>query len=476
MTEVILVSGFFLAVQLSLLYIARTARIFVWAHAAFYVVFVPLLHLLEYLGREERPLYHIDVYVLAHSVVFGYLLGFLLWAGMLMRFMSHDTTLIRSLLHISNKTLTGILIAWVTLKVYLGMKYGPLALSGLKGEIEGAAQFRLDFYDVLLSTYLAYFAVGACVTFVLKVIISRTWPMVPHTIVFTIFLSMYLVLGEASMGARRFVLLIMLMAIAGATRSWKMPPKQLTIKLSKLVLVGLFIAIMFGMYFQTVRFNILQPEIATSLVSGDLPEMAKGALLVLIPDSDSDVETEQRPLLRTGPFELIYDVLLTQVETGSTTHGHITTSSLEMIVPYVIAGPEKTSVNVDQILVDELGIIPSGGFENPDLSGSVLAVFLADYGLIGAIIAPMATMVALLITSLMLRWARTNTLLTVLVFSILFQIAGNVEGDLLTLLTSLRDIFIGGVVIITARLAVTAMKPIFLWRVKRLGASNPLTS
>lgn len=452
MIAVITIASIFLLAQLALLYAARRARLFVWAHATFYVTFVPVLHLLQYLSREDRPRFHLDAYALAHSTVFLYVVLFLLFAGMLMRFMPQDTTLIRSVIPISYNTLTGIFIAWVGLKIYLGIKYGALAFHILQGEIEGAAQFRLEFYDVFLSTYLTFLAVGACVAFALKGVIARAWPNPLQTGIFTMFLAIYLVLGEASIGARRFVLLITLVTVTGAVRAWQVEPERLMRKLSILAVTGLLIAVMFSVYFQMVRSNVIKSEISFSIASGDLLEMAGGALAALIPDIDPEIETELPVMLRTGPFELIYDILANQVETGATTRGRITTSSLEMIVPYVLAGPDKTSVNVDQILVDELGIIPSDGFVygavNIDLAGSLLAVFLADYGLIGALIAPIVTVVALLICSLMLRWAGTNTLLAVFALSALFQVVGNAEGDFLAVLAVIRDLFLGSMTII----------------------------
>jgi hypothetical protein len=335
-----------------------------------------------------------------------------------------------------------------------------LALSGLKGEIEGAPEFRLEFYDVLLSTYLTYLTVGAYVIFVLKVSISRRWPSVLHTSVFAILLAIYLVLGEASIGARRFVLLILILAIVGASRAWNMPAKHLMVTLSKMGLAAMLLAIVFSVYFQTVRFNLLQPEIAISLSSGNIGEMVRGGLSALIPNVDFDTEMEQPAMLRPGPFELIYDVLASEFTTQATTHGHITRSSTQAMIPYIIAGTDKESVSVDKTLVDELGIIPFDGFidgiEIIDLPSSLLAIFIADYGLPGSVLAPMITTAGLVLISLITKCTGQSTLLTILAVSVCFQIIGNVEGDLLTVLTVLRD-FALSILVITGAIKIAQL-------------------
>ena len=385
MLEICLISIAFLIAHSCLLYLGRTIPLFILAHSALFVAFVPALHLLQYVSQQERSSYHIDIYLLAHTVVLVYVAGFIILASVIRSFLLSNNMLIGSVCRVSYEYLTSFFVAWVSFKVSLVMKYGPLALSGLKSEIEGSDQYRLELYDTIISSYLTYFAVGASVIYVLKVVSERTSPKWLHNLAFIVFASTYLVLGEASMGARRFVLLLVFVAISAAINSLSLDRANMLIKATKITLAGIIIAVTFSMYFQVVRFNILDPEIGILISSGEPSEMAQGAIQALIPQIDLEIETDQHPILRAGPFELLYDVLSTHFQSGLTTKGNITKSSFEMIVPYFIAGPTKPSVNVDEILVRELGIIPAD-FASPDLPSSVLSGFLADYGIVGALI------------------------------------------------------------------------------------------
>jgi hypothetical protein len=168
-------------------------------------------------------------------------------------------------------------------------------------------------------------------------------------------------------------------------------------------------------------------------------------------------------MLRESPFELIYDLIEKQFETGATTKGAITASSFEMIVPFIFTGPEKTSINVDRILVDELGIVPADGdITNVDIGSSVLVIFMADYGPIGMFLAPFFMVSAICGVLGCLRWIKMTTPLILLTISILFQISGNVEGDLLAVLTPIRELCAGIIVFGGAARGVSALKSTLL--------------
>lgn len=446
MNATIIGAALFLVAQLLLLRAARGTSLFLRIHLAFFVTFVTLLHLLYVSSypdmlRAFKP----DLYILAHFISLAYLMLLVALVSLLRGIMPPDETIARTVLGIRDTGLSGIFLAWFAYKAYLGAKYGPFAFVAIRSDVEGGVAFRFDFIDIVTSTYLSHLVIGASAVFALKAAIGGRWPRLVHVGIFVLFLAVYLPIGEAVLGARRFVLLLVLTAIVAASAKWRMGWVTFLRKRWAAILAGVAATIIFSAYFQSVRNNISDPEVASMLISGDVGDMAKGAAFAMIPRMDKGEETTAA--LREGPFEIIYAISEILVETGTTTHGRITANSLEMVVPYLLSGDEKTTVNTDEIIAEELGITPVGDYVFPDIATNLLAIFLADYGFGGLLISPVVVAMALLAVSLIFRLAKTNTVLKVLTISILFQIAGGVEGDLVAVFANIRDLFLAVVVL-----------------------------
>lgn len=461
--EILIGTAVFLPLALVLFVVARRIPMFTWVHAAFFMTFIPFLELLHLVSHNDTKAFQLDLYAISYIVMAIYLLVFVFVSNTLVRFLPTDNTVIQMVMGVSDKALSGIFLAWVIQKAYLGVKYGLLGFGMLRASVEGVNEFRLDFLDTLLSVYMTHFAIGACVVFVVKAVVLKRRPTSMQFLPFILFALPYLVLGEAGIGARRFILLLGL--IGGAAAIWQNGGNERG-SWKYRMLVGsaaVVLALSFSIYFQSVRHNINDMEIASMISSTELAEVGRGVGLAMIPASDEGVEQEGASMLRESPFELIYDLIEKQFETGATTKGAITASSFEMIIPYIFAGPEKTSINVDRILVDELGIVPADGdITNVDIGSSVLVIFMADYGPIGMFLAPLFMVSAICGVLGCLRWIKMTTPLILLAISILFQISGNVEGDLLAVLTPIRELCAGIIVLGGADRGFSALKSTLL--------------
>src|SRR5207247_958969 len=161
-------------------------------------------------------------------------------------------------------------LSWLILKAYLVSRYGVSAFLVFK-ELAGEEKILFyEFAETVLASLTSYLAIGAAVIFVIKVTtienyLKRLAVLVP----FMLFSFAYLGTGESQMGTRRFILLLMIVGAGVAflkhspslslftvfRRSWKV-----------LFLVVLVIAL-FGMYYQNVRQNLFDQEIADLLLS-----------------------------------------------------------------------------------------------------------------------------------------------------------------------------------------------------------------
>jgi hypothetical protein len=255
----------------------------------------------------------------------------------------------------------------------------------------------------------------------------------------------YIVALESPIGSRRLIFMLALIGILLGSMLDKYSLKRIGMRqLLGLVCLGGFV-LGVSVYYQSVRQNFLQPDIAVKLTSENSMEIVQGAGLALLPSLERDDVRAVEPAsqLREGAFELVYDIV-TLLENGHAgTRGEITGVSIDALIPRAVAGEGKIVVNADDVISDHMGITPKGEFLVLDLTTSVLAICLADFGLLGVALAPMIVLFgfAAMFATLRLQTMSSPPWLLLWCATLLHMAAG-AEADLLSILSSLRDVFI----------------------------------
>ncbi|GBE16921.1 hypothetical protein BMS3Abin15_00745 [bacterium BMS3Abin15] len=451
MTIYIVITVLFLQASIGVILLAEKARNPVgMVHIFFFVLFVNVLHLAGLLGNNDYR-YDITYYLLTQIVLLSYLILFTL--GMLwlkeMRVAPLQERIFQSTMRINNGWLIAAFSAWLIVKAYLVMRYGASAFS-LFSHLQGGNAV-LHFYawwETPVEFYARDFAVGACGVYVIKTILEKGfwrkhWVV---TMAFSLFLAVYVGTHSSIVGPRRFMLLLVLLGLV--TISWRYKKSVSKFVISKWRVALLVSIILLGAagYYQSIRNNFLQPDIADKLLSGDLLTFAQGVGQAMIPTSENARVAAPAKYFREGPLSIVYEVIQKRGDGNHGTGGAITANAFLNAIPRIIAGEAKQDINPDNILYSQMGIVQllNGIDPNaPDVATSLLAILIADYGLFGALFAPLILLFALTVFAALLRSRHLNNpLVTLYLFSSLLTVSGSVEGSLTIILTNFRDLLI----------------------------------
>jgi len=424
----------------------KTKSILGTVHLICVVIFIQLLHLLNLLsGVVDIEHFGIEIYIASHVIwiIYSWLFCFGLVLG---RKIFADKKLFDIVVKTPDGWLIAAFLSWVGFKLYLTSIYGVNAFSTYRslGGVESLI-FKFAWWETGIDSYLASFAVGACVVYMVKAIsIPGYWKKLQVSLSLLAFTLPYIVALESNIGSRRFILLMAIIGTVILLTRRKISldilrPKQLF----NYSLLGFFV-LFFSYYYQSVRSNYLDFEIASRLTSGNMAETVQGVVMTIIPKFDDNISAEKPATLREGPFELTQGVVnaLYNNEIGIL-GGEITAASFATAVPRVIAGEGKIVRKTDDIIAERFTLWPSGEYLIVDLPTSLPTIFLADFGLLGSLMAPLAMLLGFFIVNWIAKVEVLNAPpWNMLWMSILFQFSVGVEFDLTGLLANIRDALI----------------------------------
>jgi hypothetical protein len=440
--------------------VLRLRYLFVSTHLIFVVALVFGLHIANLVVGEMDRQFSPVSYVSTHFAWVAYTWLFCVGCIIGKAYLA-DRRLLNSMLEISDGWLTAAFCVWLGFKLYLVSMYGVKAF-GTYRQIAGVEEimFRFAWWETGLEHLIGLFAVGACVAYVAKaVLIPGYWKKAQVLLPLLAFSVPYIVALESPIGSRRLLFILALIGILlGQSYSLK------RLRLRQLAGLACVAAIVLGAsaYYQSVRQNFVRPSIAEKLVSENTIEIIQGAGLALLPNLDRSEALIAEPAsqLREGAFELVYDIV-TLLENGHPgTKGEIAAVSMDTIVPRAITGEGKIVVNADEVISDRMGITPKGEFLVLDLTTSVLAICLADFGTLGLVLAPMIVLFGFAVMFATLRVQPMSSGPWLLLWcATLLHMAAGAEADLVSILAYIRNVFI---IIPTA---------IFVWWCYRLGTT-----
>lgn len=449
MTAEILATLLFLSCSLVVAFAAeKTRNVFGIVHVAFFIVFVLGLHLANLMSTNGGR-YDLAYYLTAHLAVLFYLclftLGLIWLRGR--HFLPSTARLFDIAMQVRDGWLFAAFVGWLAVEAYLVMRYGESAFSLFRSLVGiDAVRHFSSWWEAPVESLARSFAVGASCIFVIKAMLKRGfWRKSIHvTAAFSLFMVTYVITHSPIVGPRRFILLLFLVGLVaaawrdGKTASLYLFSRWRVILIAGIVLVGL------TTYYQAIRKNYLQPEIAHMLQSKSPILFAGGLARMMIPTPRSErIGGEQDPYFRGGPLDIIYQVIQRRGDSNRGTRGEIVGNAFMAIIPRVIVGEDKKDINADDILAARMYIAPQGPYIRPDVATSLLAIFLADFGLPGIFIAAMVIVLSLAAISFIAQ-KRSFAIppLTLFFFGALLHLAANVEGSLVAVLSILRDALI----------------------------------
>lgn len=442
-------------------FVSTATAIFFWRHGVglgatlhsiIFILFVPGL---QTLWRVESTLhYEVDTYIAAHLLVLAYLGLFNLCVLWLRRTQGSNHSFLASLTRVSDGVWMKAVGVWLAWQVYLIGKYGIVNLYAFKYETAGAADEQvLTYIDASLNTMLTTIALGAVLVYIAKSVLKHGyWLGVVRTTLVSAFLVFYLIFGETALGVRRTLMLLVLFALLVHVVLYHRDVYRWIRWNWRRVLLVMIGVVSFAIYYQAIRGNIADQEVVDLLLSGSPMDKVEGILRYSVPQTDESVQ-ESTPLIRSGPFDLVYRLIVN----GRSTNGELLMLSIETVVPRVFVA-DKPDINVDDIIADRLGIVPEWDYLAPDLPTSILSIFLADIGFVGVVVAAALMAGALALLTLLIPRLTRHPLVLLGALAVWFQVAGNVEGELVPVLAGLRDLLLLAVIMFPIDWVIRASK------------------
>jgi hypothetical protein len=315
------------------------------------------------------------VYVLVHTLLAIYLAVFLV-VGTLV-FKANDTKpFLDTIAAIPKSVLSLCLTLWLGFRLYLLSKYGLASFNLLAvRELTDAS-----YVDIGINTLLWYIALGSFLSFVIKASLDlRTlWNLflVVLSSAFFIFAVVFNEMGSARRFLIQLLFLVTLVLLSKQQRLLPQPKTILTTMLFALMLFGL------AEYFQQIRENHLNlPEIIPLMNQG---EFIEAAVLYLTPtlESENALATLDNIQIRFGPFQVLYEITVRQVDRWAMTYGAVVIQSVLNVTPS-LAVTNKEYVNADHIIAEAFDL------EDVDLPTGILASLQSDFSFFGFLVAPL---------------------------------------------------------------------------------------
>lgn len=423
-----------------LIVIFKSGNIFAIIHSAMFVLLVPVLQFVRFFDTNSQG-YIFSYYTATNFLVLFYLVLFALGVFYLKKYLPDNDLIMESALNIRDRWLMVALYGWILLKGYLFVKYGAGAFSELKIYSAIGSELKYSIWETPVITFISIFSIGASVIYVIKAAsIPGYLKKLSLLIPFILFIIVNTLAHDIAIGPRRFILILFL--VYSFTVAWRdkvFAENHLRTRWKNILLL---VVVVFGLtgYYQIIRNNINRPEIVEMLRSPDPVEFSHGLfnVLIIVPEEQRIQTTAS--FFREGPFDILYEVVEKLGSGNPGTRGEITYNSLMMVMPRIIVGDVKTDLNADDFMASKMGITPQGAFNRPDIATSLPAIFIADFGIIGALATPLIMLFIIILFSSSL--ANPNMATPILIFfwfSLLINIAGSVEGDFVVILANLRN-------------------------------------
>lgn len=363
-------------------------------------------------------------------------------------------------------------IAWLLVKAWLLLRYGPLAFAFLSAETREFGSLPLATWELLLNSFAGLLLPGAFALFVMRHALGHASGAAALGVVVVTFLA-FVASGESPVGARRLILVLALLWLATAWLRHRLHFLAWLRGYWQPVTVALLVVLGLSTYYQSIRNNLANEAIAEDLLSGDGVRFLQGFARFLQPQLTTDGDVESAQFLRTGPLDFYLKVADTVLSKGRSSGGAATAFSLAIVVPKALYPGEKPVGDVDDVLHARFGLEPSRPFVSIDYSTSIAAIGIADFGAVGVLLAAMLVGGLFRAYWLGLKYLGRWPLVCVALTSGLMQLAISQEAGLTALLSTMRDVLLFAALYLPLHGLVSAARRLTVVAARR-GPSRPL--
>lgn len=426
----------------------RRGQPFLESYAAMQVVFIYGLLVQQY-----------SFDVRFETVLFAHLIFFLFFTTVVLTGIGGKRPAARSLLAVISRIPVGALvatgIAWFAFEVWLVARYGVSALAFARLSPNELLELELTFWEVMLSSALRMSFVGVIGIAVLRHAVGAQLGYIPIVLLSLVTIA-FIAFGESPVGGRRLMLAMGALwfvtssgitgagLLRGSSRHWIAPA---------LVVVGI---LGISIYYQSIRNNMADPDIAADVFSGDPGRMVFGVGRFLVPKGE-----DERPdvgFFRSGPLDFFIKVVDVRAYAGRSTGGEATALSLVLAVPKVLYPGEKPVGDVDDVLYERLQIVPDQPFFNIDYATSIAAIGMADYGIAGVLIGGVLVGVLFRLYWRALAATRRCPLVSIPLMGALVQLSASHEAALTSAVANARDAALFAALVLFLSLLIRAVR------------------
>lgn len=441
--QIYIIDIIFLLLSVTVLWSAWQTKVnvAVIAYISFFIIFTQAIELIptpESAFRENT-----NIRAVTDMLCLGNVFFILLFAWLTPRSSIGDR-LITALATVPTRACVGAVLSWYAIKSYLLLKYGAAAFAAVQGGLSAGSEQVFSYSDFALSTLAATLFLGGILIFVCKAASGdlslyrwSLWLFVSFSF------AIYLFVGEAIVGARRTIGVVAIFALVSFMARRNLSLVQLLKRHGRMVGVILCGVIALSAYYETVRFNIFDPQLTLEMESDSYVQKFDAAMLLLTPNRQSNLDKNR--FFRPGPFTVIYDVVDRALFQHVSANGDFTKYSLEHVLPRFI-DPDKPLADIDGYMAERLGIAPHRLSPEIDLANSNLALMLGDFGLLGLLAAVAASFIPIYFFSFVLIRFSHYSSVAILAAGGLFASVGDVEGTISFAIVFIRDFFVWGFV------------------------------
>lgn len=431
----------------------RTDNIFVLAHILFVIGFFGLVDFFYRLSGGNRSI-ELVYYVMSYGIILWYLIIF---SGAMIgleknAFIPNLSTMIRAVISVRRGWIILSFYGWIGIKAYLVRKYGVLSFDFSEGDQAIYPNFYAESWERPLEFLSESLAVGSTFACIIRWIMQyenfrkEKWLLLG----WLIFNTAYVVTHAAAVGPRRYLGAIFLVSMTCLAFRKGLRPSMMLVQGSVRSIVLVILLVGGAIYYQEIRYNYLQPEVAAGLQDGTPTSLARAVIAWLKIYPENERVVREVGFLREGPIEIIALVAQARVENSRGTEGEISREAMRAIVPRIISGKSKSVTDEDEIISSMMGITPDRAYRKLDFATSLVAITIADVGLWALWLLPvvMAGVFACFMRMLTNSGTVQSGILAIYGLYALHKLIASGEADLVSVLVLIRDA--GVVVIISA--------------------------
>jgi hypothetical protein len=336
---------------------------------------------------------------------------------------------------VPNGVIAVVLAAWLAVRAYLLVVYGPAALMFSRSQVfETGGLVVFSSWEVALSGITTLLLMGVFSVAVIRLAGGgRGQPTVFWSGILAM-LVLILVTNESPIGSRRLLLVLGALWFSVTWVRSGLPVRVWVSRHRARLAVGAVAVAALALYYQNVRNNDF-----TEILAADIPGELVAATVKFATTLTPEREREDVQHLRSGPFDFFAKVVDVWVNDGRSTDGDAIGFTLAMAVPKALYPGEKPIGDVDDVLLERLHIYPSKPFLNIDYPTSLPTIGVADFGPIGVFLLGIVLGLGFVTVGFLIKSVGKDPLALLIALGFSVQLIGSQEAGLTAILSSIRD-------------------------------------